>query len=233
MRVVGPAKPNPELAAIEVSAMRGLEIGPLANPRIRKSDGQVFYLDRSSTEELRSKYAENETLRPHIGSLVDVDFVQRDGMNLSETVGSHAPFDYVVASHVVEHIPNLIGWLQDVASVLRVGGILALVVPDKRYCFDTNRTPTEMSDLVDSHLRQLSHPSYRHIYDNFSRTVTVDGMVDTVGLWEGTVDYAGTVRSDVPNPGLAAFQMCLAHRDQPDTPIDIHCHAFTPESFLR
>ena len=45
-----------DLAAIDVSAARGLEIGPLMNPRVRKGDGAVFYLDHVSTEELREKY---------------------------------------------------------------------------------------------------------------------------------------------------------------------------------
>ena len=81
--------------------------------------------------------------------------------------------------------------------------------------------------------RGLRHPSYQQIFDNFSRTVTIDGMVDTVGLWEGNVDYVGVVRSDVANPSLAALQVCLEHRDHPDHPIDIHCHVFTPASFLH
>ena len=224
---------TPELEMLDVATMRGLEIGPLAKPRVRKSEGPVFYLDHMSTKELRVKYENNETLRPQINSLVDVDFVQREGETLSEVLGPHAPFDYVIASHVIEHIPNLIGWLNEIAGVLRPGGILSLIVPDKRYCFDINRTPTEMSNLIDVYLRDLRNPSYQQIFDNFSRTVTIDGMVDTVGLWNGTVDYSGVVRTDVPNPARAAFQTCLNHRDHPDNPIDIHCHVFTPDSFLR
>ncbi len=224
---------GPELALIDVSAMRGLEIGPLANPRVRKAEGPVSYLDHATTDQLRAKYEQNETLRPQIDDLVDVDFVQHAGQALADVVGSRAPFDYVIASHVIEHIPDLIGWLEEVAAVLRPGGIFSLVVPDKRFCFDVNRTPTETSLLVDAYLRGLRHPSYQQIFDNFSRTVTVDGMVDTVGLWDGTVDYAGVVRSDVANPSLAAFGVCLEHRDHPDHPIDIHCHVFTPASFLR
>ena len=227
-----PPRP-PELALIDPSAMRGLEIGPLANPRVRKAEGPVFYLDHATTAELRAKYEQNETLRPQIDALVEVDFVQHEGDRLVDVVGSQAPFDYLIASHVIEHIPDLVGWLEEIAAVLRPGGIFSLVVPDKRFCFDINRTPTETSLLVDAYLRGLRHPSYQQIFDNFSRTVTVDGMVDTVGLWEGTVDYDGVLRSDVANPSLAAFQVCLEHRDHPDHPIDIHCHVFTPASFLR
>jgi SAM-dependent methyltransferase len=231
MVVESPPAP-PERAEIDVATMRGLEIGPLANPRVRKSEGAIFYLDHMSTDDLRDKYAKNETLRPNIDALVEVDFVQHTGDRLADAVGESAPFDYVIASHVAEHIPNLIGWLHELGGVLREGGILSLILPDKRYCFDLNRTPTEMSTLVDAYLRDAHKPSYAQMFDNFSRTVTVDGMVDTVGLWDGTVDYEGVVRSDVESPTLAAWQLCLSHKHHPEHPIDIHCNVFTPDSFL-
>ena len=109
--VVGSPDAPPERDGIDVATMRGLEFGPLANPRVRKHEGPIFYLDHMSTEQLRHKYAENETLRPNIGSLVEVDFVQHSGIRLADAVGDSAPFDYMIASHVAEHIPNLIGWL--------------------------------------------------------------------------------------------------------------------------
>ena len=224
---------RPELAVIDVATMRGLEIGPLTSPRIRKSEGPVFYLDHVTTDELRAKYAENERLRPSLDSIVDVDFVQREGTSLTEVFEDEVRFDYVLASHVIEHVPNVIGWLMEISEILRPGGFLSLVAPDKRFCFDVNRTPTEMSELVDAYLRDLRHPSSRQIFDFMSRVVTIDGAVDTPGIWAGTADYAGVVRSDVGDPEVAAFQVCLEHHQFPDHPIDIHCHVFTPTSFVH
>ena len=224
---------SPELAVINPRAMRGLEIGPLANPRIRKDDGAVLYLDHASTEELRSKYEGNDTMSARLSAIVDVDFVQREGESLVDVLTSEERFDYVLASHVIEHVPNLIGWLNDVSSILRVGGILSLVIPDKRFTFDVNRTPTEMSEVIDDHLRDIRHPSSRQIFDFMARTVTIDGMVDTPGLWDGVVNYSGVVRSDVLDPDIAAFDVCLEHHAHPEQAIDVHCHVFTPASFLQ
>ena len=83
-----PAAPRPQLALIDVTARRGLEIGPLANPRVGKAEGAVFYLDHATTDELRAKYEQNATLRPQIDDLVDVDFVQHAGRTLADVVGS-------------------------------------------------------------------------------------------------------------------------------------------------
>src|ERR1022692_3161571 len=52
-----PSRVRPERAAIDVAHMRGLEIGPLASPRVRKDEGPVRYVDHASAEELKQKYA--------------------------------------------------------------------------------------------------------------------------------------------------------------------------------
>ena len=56
-------------------------------------------------------------------------------------------------------------------------------------------------------------------------------MVDTEGLWAGAIDYTGVVRDDVPDPIVHAYQVCQEQVSHPSF-IDIHCHVFTPASFL-
>jgi hypothetical protein len=48
---------RPELAAIDVESIHGLEIGPLASPRVRKDEGPVRYVDHATAAELKEKYA--------------------------------------------------------------------------------------------------------------------------------------------------------------------------------
>jgi SAM-dependent methyltransferase len=220
-----------ELTAIDPSRSKGLEIGPLANPRVQKSEGAVSYLDHATTEQLRLKYQENSSLRPFVNDIVEVDYVVEGTQSISAVVGKEAPFDYVIAAHVIEHIPNLVGWLQDIAKVLRPGGILSLVIPDKRFTFDVNRTTTEVSELVDAYLRHLRNPSVKQMYDFFSRVVTIDGSVDTAAIWAGTADYSTTFRTDVPDPHVAAYRTCVEQVHLGHF-VDVHCHLFTPSSFL-
>ncbi len=210
----------------------GLEIGPLHNPRVRKDQGDVRYLDHTTTEELRVKYSANDQTRPHLDELVEVDFVADGQRPLVEVTAAEAPFDYVIASHLLEHLPDPVGWLQQVADILTDGGVLSLVIPDKRFSFDTNRTPTEISEWVDAYLRGLTTPSFRQLYDFLAKVTTIDGAVDTAGLWAGTASYDGVVRDDVPDPDAAAFALCVEHRKTGGF-IDVHCGVYTPASFLQ
>ena len=219
---------RPELAGIDVAVMRGLEVGPLASPRVSKDEGPIRYLDHASTADLKQKYATNPVMRSRLREIVDVDYVMAENKTIAEAVAMDAPFDYVIASHVIEPIPDPVGWMAEVASVLRPGGILSLVIPDKRYSFDINRSLTDISDLVDANLRSLRQPSYRQAYDFYARAIA--GMVDTESVWAG-VDYSTTLPQDLDNPDVAALEACRRMKTS-DEFVDVHCHVFTPDSFL-
>jgi SAM-dependent methyltransferase len=219
-----------DLACITPATMRGLEIGPLAAPRVGKSEGPVHYLDHADADGLRQKYATDPDMQHRLAEIVDVDYVMGANQGIYDTVAHDAPFDYVIASHLIEHIPDPVTWMQDVARALRVGGVLSLVIPDKRYCFDVNRRTTEIGDLVDAHLRHLRQPSYRQVYDFISKEIS--GKVDTAAIWAGSADYTGVVRSDVADPDVAAFELCR-DMDEAGGFVDVHCHVFTPESFVE
>ncbi len=214
------------LGDTDLSRARVLEIGALHNPRLRKDEADVSYLDIAPADALRSKYQENPKAAPHLENLVDVDYIWKPGQTLHDAAGGQT-FDLVIASHVIEHVANPIGWLAQVSELLTDGGRLSLVVPDKRYCFDANRQLTTVADLVDAYLRGLEAPSTRQIYDceaNF-----MDVSADE--LWAG-VDVSQRRRTDVPDPDVHAYQLCLQiaasgeYRDE-------HCSTFTPVSFLR
>jgi len=222
---------DPALFLIDVARMRGLEIGPLSRPRVKKSEGKVFYVDHRSAEELRRAYSANSLMRPHLDEIVEVDYVIKDGSALSEAVSPDGPFDYLIASHVIEHLADPIGWLQDVSRVLSGDGLVSLVVPDKRFCFDINREPTRPADWVDWYLRGLRAPSYGQLFDFFGHVTTIDGMIDTLGVWAGTADYAGVRRTDVPDADVAAFLACERHKETGEY-MDVHAGVYTPASLL-
>jgi SAM-dependent methyltransferase len=220
---------RPERASIDVATMRGLEIGPLAAPRIRKDEGPVRYLDHASAAELRQKYAVTQVIEHHLDDIVDVDYVIGKDRTISETVRQDGPFDYVMASHVIEHIPDPISWMDDLTHVLKPGGIVSLIIPDKRYSFDINRGLTEISDLVDAYLRRLRQPSFRQVYDFHSKAIA--SSVDAAAVWAGTADAALARRDDVDDPDAAALQFCRRMQESDDF-VDVHCNVFTPDSFL-
>jgi len=90
---------------------------------------------------------------------------------LAEAVAADAPYQHVVASHVIEHVPDVLGWLRDVAEVLTHDGALLLAVPDRRYCFDVHRAPATVGQVVQAHLDGDRTPSARAVLDHFMRAV--------------------------------------------------------------
>jgi SAM-dependent methyltransferase len=121
----------------------GLEIGPSHNPLLRKQEGyHVRVADYLDQEGLREKY---EGLRP-TGRIEEVDYVLAPG-RLTESIADR--FDYIVASHVMEHTVCFISFLQDCQALLRPGGVLSLVLPDRRFCFDRFRERTSIGRIID------------------------------------------------------------------------------------
>ena len=104
-----------------ISEGRGLEFGPLASPVVKKSEGTVYYVDHTSTENLRTHWSVDPNV--DVANLARVDFVLEKGP-LREIAAKQAPFDYVVASHVFEHLPDPIGWLSELHSLLTPGGVI-------------------------------------------------------------------------------------------------------------
>ena len=144
---------------IDLDTMHGIEIGALHSPRLPRGHPNVTYLDHATREELIAKYADNPDAGPQADGLVPVDHVWQPGMRLIDAVGDAAPLDFVIASHVIEHIPDPIGWLAQIAEILVDGGILALVVPDRRFTFDVNRPETTAAELIGAMVDGRQTPS--------------------------------------------------------------------------
>jgi SAM-dependent methyltransferase len=75
--------------------------------------------------------------RKVIPSAIGVDILKKDSQADAVTSGDRLPFkdgelDYVVASHNLEHYPDLQQTLGEWKRVLKKGGILGVVVPDDR-----------------------------------------------------------------------------------------------------
>jgi SAM-dependent methyltransferase len=102
-----------------------------------------------------------------------VDFIYT-GKPLKETIGDKWPLDYVIASHVIEHVPDLVGWLKDIHEALRPGGALALWVPDKRFTFDAHRRISSHQEIALAHSEKRTRPSLRVIMDHFTHVCALD-----------------------------------------------------------
>jgi SAM-dependent methyltransferase len=93
-----------------------------------------------------------------IAGIEEVDLVG-DASRLHELVrgkGMVNQFDWIVSSHNFEHLPDPIRFLSDCESLLKPGGFVGMIIPDKRHCFDRFRAITSIADLVRAHLDSTS-----------------------------------------------------------------------------
>ena len=206
------------LGDLDVAQLKGLEIGPLHNPLVRKSDGFVLYVDRSDTECL--KKAHHDT---HFSSdeIVAIDVVWR-GRPLKDLVPQ--PIDYVVASHVLEHVPDLLGALDDLQAALADNGVICLALPDRRFTFDLRRPESTAGELVEAFLTRASRPPARHLFDQ----IALRAPLTKGEAWEDDL------RSKLPTEAKhLAEARCVAERvASTGDYVDAHCWVFTPASFL-
>lgn len=128
---------------LDLASLTGIEIGPLVNPVVTRDQSDVHYVDRASTKELQEWYSRDEKI--NVDEIMQIDFIWGE-QSLAQVTGGTNQFDYCVASHVIEHIPDLITWLNEISSVLKVGGVACFAVPDKRYTFDYLRPLTTTAE---------------------------------------------------------------------------------------
>jgi SAM-dependent methyltransferase len=153
-----------EVIAWEYLKGNGLEIGALHGPLPLPPNVRASYVDRLTVEELRVHYPELKNL-----PLVPLDIID-DGEKLNSVPDGSQ--DFVIASHFIEHTQDPIGTIKRFLAVLKPGGILYLVVPDKRGTFDVRRQLTTLEHLYRDHEEGPAWSYEAHYYD----------MVE--GVWE-------------------------------------------------
>lgn len=193
-----------------------LEIGPAHNAILPKREGYrtktVDYLDRDG---LIERYKDFPQYSPD--DIEDVDFVLPPGAAMADVIDER--FDLVVASHVLEHTTSLIDFLNESTRLLTPQGVLALVVPDHRYCFDRFRERSGIARIIDASLNPPSlHTVGTVVEERLNATKhrgTTAWMPGHLGDYELVNDVA-TVRTWAER---AAAQ---------DSYIDTHNWIFTP-----
>ncbi|MBF9059289.1 methyltransferase domain-containing protein [Rhodobacterales bacterium HKCCSP123] len=167
----------------------GLELGPHVAPMFRRSEGiNVRYLETRSADELRALMRQ-EGRDPSL--VEEIDYILERGRTLAQHVGE-ARFDWVTSSHVVEHIPDFLGHLVEVAEVLTDEGVYGLVVPDRNYCFDCLKAPTLLGHVIEAHLTQTRPGAVAHMINEWRYGARPQGV--KVGGWTEAQGKAPLVR---------------------------------------
>ena len=210
------------LGQLDWRSTRGVEIGPLASPLARRPEADVRYVDLVETDELKQKYA----LDPNVitEDIVGIDAVWGE-CSLAECFSDEEGFDWVIASHVVEHVPDLIGWLADISNILRSSGRLYLAVPDYRVTFDRFRSTSSLAEIVAAHLNGAKQPSLAQI---FSQTLYFSNLTSNQ-VWQSAPDPAEHLSLEQ----LQRAWDTTAYAAKTGDNVDLHCWVFTPRSWFE
>jgi SAM-dependent methyltransferase len=175
----------------------GLEIGAHTNPVAGLAP---FYTD---------------AVADYAGAAGRVDFLA-DARALPLPDGT---LDYLCSSHVLEHLPDPVAALHEWHRVLRRGGLLYLVVPDKRFTFDETRPVTPIEHL----LRDFQEGT-----TDADTLAHIDEFVDQTNWSMLCPNSSPADRPQQQEAARAFYRRELAQGRS----IDIHYHTFTPESLI-
>ena len=212
-------------------AMTGLEIGPWYNPIAPRSDGWkttiVDYQDQEALQEAALRHV-SETARTRADEIEEVDIVW-SGQPLDELALAKNPegYDFVIASHVIEHTPDILGFLQQCSRLLKPDGIISLAVPDMRKCFDVVKMPTAIREVLAAHRERRTRHTPETLFEARSRGATRN----SAGAWlSGTRTPPITLPSSYSD-ALERYRLDVEAIGK-DTPyVDAHAWFFTPASF--
>jgi len=175
---------------------RGIEIGGLENRlKLKSGKAQVLYVDLCDRQGL---IKQNPETPPENIFQPDIVASAEDLYPIST-----ASMDFVIACHVLEHIPNPLKALKDIHRVLKRYGILYLSIPDKRYTFDRERPVTPLS----------------HVIKDYEEGTIVDNCIDHYREW---IDFVESRRN---NPVAKTVDEAKRYR--------IHFHVWVPDSILE
>jgi len=134
---------------------RGMEIGALWRRSPVHSQAQVYYVDRSSVEDLRTQYVGVQE------KIFPPDLVA----DATELPVAPRSLDFLIASHVLEHLPFPLSALRVWYHALAPSGVLLLKVPDERHTFDFRRSRTPLARLISEYERPESLDWRAHYVD--------------------------------------------------------------------
>lgn len=215
------------------SGAKGIEIGPWCSPLTPKSGGyDCLVMDVFDTDTLRARAKSDKTLsEEQIAKIEDVDIIGTSSQ-LAEQVSKLQPlasFDYIVSSHNLEHIPDLINFFQGCEKVLKDHGTLSMAIPDRRGCFDYFRPNSSSAEIIDAFRLRKDSPSPAQILEHCSFYAK---------QYIESVEYNGfntgvNAENIEPCDDLREVYGAWLKRMSADDNIylDVHCWTFTPASF--
>lgn len=202
-----------------------IEIGPLHNAIAPKKEGwQTTIVDHDSRTGIVNKYKNDTAV--DIDLIEEVDIIwERGSLAEAFSPAQHHKFQAIIASHVIEHIPDFIAFFQSAQHLLNPDrGVLILAVPDKRFCFDAFRPISTTGRVLEAHTQNIQRHSQSALFDHLAYSVHADNRC----AWGRETPSKLSFHSNIEQ----AFSTLETWNGSPSaTYIDCHGWQFTPASF--
>lgn len=145
----------------------GVEFGAAANPLPIPLGSSVRYADLFTHDQLVSELYEEGK---------DYEFVPTDILcSFDDMIGlEDNSVDFIIASHVIEHVRNPIKSIENAWNKLRSKGTLILIIPKKERTFDRGRELTTLSHLVEDYKNPSKYRDLLHIADYYANAKPID-----------------------------------------------------------
>ncbi len=202
----------------------GLEVAPYFNAVLTKDRYRVSYVDYVDNATIAAKAAKNPGAAGR--DVPAVDWVWTPGQPLRTCIPAENVFDYAIATHVLEHVPDTVGWLNQILDVMRPGAVLALALPDRRYTMDFYRRETSLGDVLANWLHAPAMPTAAQVIDFISQSF-YDTRVNGRRL-DTSRPFSEAPRH---NSDLSALRAAVRAM-QSGAYYDAHCTVWTPASFV-
>lgn len=201
----------------------GVEIGALHLPLPLPPGATVRYIDRMPVEALRKEYPFLCFFRLAEVSIVD------DGERLGTV--PDASVDFLIASHVIEHCKDPISTVESWLRVLRPGGILFLVVPDRRNRYDRHRPLTTLDHVVRDYTDGPMWSQWGHYEEHARLTLRLPEHLITAERIRGCVQEGYSIHQHIWT--AATFRDMLEHgRRRFGLPLRVEAAATSFEEFI-
>lgn len=190
-----------------------LEIGPFDSPLLLGVN--IEYFDVLSQQELQLRALQHGRTSDGVPF---IHYVSKFG-NLDVV---DKKFNSVISSHVIEHQTDLVRHLQAIERILEENGKYYLIIPDKRYCFDSNLAESNLAQVLAAFVEARTRHKLESVLEHRCLTTHNNPYLHLFGM-HGSLDF---------NNLGGKFQRAIDEFTLSEDYLDVHAWYFTPKSFV-